>query len=56
MAKDDLALVTFEMDKESYFNMMKVCLERKQTIDEFVTAALKDFIAKNKTLTKKKKK
>lgn len=45
---EDRSLLTFEMDKDSYFKMLTVCLHRKETIDEFVTAALKDFLKRYK--------
>ncbi len=43
----DKITVTFELDDDTYFQMLQACIDAHITIDEFVESALKNFI-KNK--------
>ena len=46
-------IVTFEVPSDLYFKMLKVCLDNKWTIDEFVTKAMKDFVERYGKMTSK---
>lgn len=39
---DDKVMVTFELDREVYFEVLKLCIEKKQTFEEFVVKAVKE--------------
>ena len=49
MKEDKLVTVAFEIDTELYFLMLQACLDRRETIDEFVTKALQEVIKLSKT-------
>lgn len=49
-------LVTFDIDSDTYFEMLQCCVDLRMSIDEFVEMALKAFIEKHKEDKKKKKK
>ena len=42
--EDKKVLVTFELDNDLYFKMLKHCYENRVSIDEFVESSLKYFL------------
>jgi hypothetical protein len=51
--EDNRVLVTFEIETNIYFAMLKHCVDNRITIDDFVELALKQFIDKHKKSKKK---
>jgi len=45
---DDKVMVTFELDREVYFEVLKICIETKQTFEEFVVKAVKEQLERIK--------
>ena len=54
MKEDKKVTVTIELDNDTYFEMLRVCYERRQSIDDFVEETLKYYIKLNKSKKVKK--
>jgi hypothetical protein len=52
---DDKVLVTFDLDDDSYFELLRYCVNTRRTLDDVVDASLKSFIEKHKHLVRKKR-
>jgi hypothetical protein len=52
MNSEDKVLVTFDLDNDVYFGMLKYCADNRISLDDFVEMALRSYLDKPK---KKKK-
>jgi hypothetical protein len=53
--QDDKVLVTFDLDDDSYFELLRYCVNSRRTLDDVVEAALQSFIEKHKHLVRKQR-
>lgn len=53
---DKKVLVTFDLDNDTYFGMLRYCADNRVSIDAFVEEALRWFIKTHKSNTKRKNK
>lgn len=53
---DKKTLITFELDEDTYFDMLRYCADHRISIDQFVEEALRSFIGTYKVKKKNKKK
>jgi len=51
----EMALITVELEKDLYFDMMEFCLAKRETLEDFVVRALTEFAKNNKPAEKSKK-
>lgn len=52
----EYSLISVDIPKDLYFDILKVCLETRETIDEFVERALVNFLEEYKRNPKEIKK
>lgn len=45
---ENKTIITFDLERDVYFGVLKLCVDRQQTLDEFVEMAMKDFLKKYK--------
>ncbi len=50
--EDKRVLVSFELDSDLYFKVLQVCVDRRESLDEFFAAAIDDLLKRYKEAKK----